>query len=423
MLKKCALFFLITMMILSGSASATTDISLTDLDITPDDLSRGDMAQLTAEYDIRTDRDDTKVVLSFYIDGNLEKSATRYYDEDDEDRFLTYTYSHDTEDMETGIHTAEVIAKIYRGTSLMKSTDSISRNFEIEEHKRKIDLTMNIYPKDATIGENIHVFGYVDPTDEIIDIMVDGLPKKTAFPNANGYYSTFLKIDSYGAHTITSSVEDSVNQETVRVRAKDKTTTDRPAQDKTRDIIITIKTPETKDGTDDIPQDGIDDIEIPGKDDRFNYIKVMVSNKVLDVNRYESNMLRITVGNHDNESHLFTIDSDFDNDMVFLPEPEVIDEGQKKMLPVYFSVDKEPGRYYGIIYVRHEDDIVREIPITVFVSENDDIGKQDSSFYGPLDTDAMIVIVSIILIITIMMLIRRSSSKKIEPLELSSLKG
>ncbi|MEA2003917.1 MAG: hypothetical protein U9O53_03070, partial [archaeon] len=334
--------------LLSSTAyAATTDISISDIDITPKKIYQGITAQITVDLDIETPEDESKVTLSFYIDGDLEKKVTRYYSE----KSHSYTYSYDTEDIEIGTHTVEVVTRIYRGTSTIKAEDSMTKKFEIEEKTPVIDITMNVYPKDVTIDENIQVFGYVDPTDEIISIFVDGIAKKTTVPDINGFYSTYLKIGKIGDHVITVSVSDSKKHKIVNVIKKPEITEIMPEEPK-KDIIITIIEPEPE-------KDEIIDKETnqdtEKEEETFSYITVEASNKILDINQYESNIVRLTITNHEDKSHLFSIDTNFNNEMIFVPQPEVIKPGQSKILPLYFSADENPGRHYGIIYVRNEE--------------------------------------------------------------------
>ncbi|MEA1909872.1 MAG: hypothetical protein U9M89_02545, partial [Patescibacteria group bacterium] len=210
-----AIIFLIFILMPSISY-ALTDISVSDIEITPKNILSDEITHITVNFDTETSEDESKVTLSFYIDGNLEKKVTRYYSE----KSYSYTYSYDTEDLSIGAHTVEVIANIYRGTSIIKATDSATKIFYIEEPAQKIDLTMNIYPKYAETDKNIRVFGYVDPTDEVIDIFVDGIPKRTTISDVNGYYSTFIKIKAKGTHIITASVYDSKKHETVNIIEK-----------------------------------------------------------------------------------------------------------------------------------------------------------------------------------------------------------
>ena len=415
-MKNIILSTILFLVILSGSAYAVTDISISDIDISPKKIYEGDTMQITVDFDVETAEDESKVTLSFYIDGNLERKITRYYSE----RSESYTYSHDTEDMEIGMHTAEVITRIYRGTSVIKAEDSKTEKFEILEKKPTPDLTMNIYPKEAKTDDNIHIFGYVDPTDELIEILVDGMPKTTTIADINGYYSNFVKIDKPGDHVITVIVGDSKRHKIVNIAQIPDETEMLPEEPK-KDVVITIIEPvkeEIQPETEDITTE-IKEIE---EEIEFNHIKVETSNKELEVTQYESNLLRLTITNNENVSHLFSVDSDFQDKNIFLPEPEVIKSGQSKILPIYFSIDDKPGRYYGIIYVRNEERIVKEIPLTLFVSENDYLKETMAQpFLGPANTQLMIMLLTIFAIVIIMGLANRITKKTIRPLELSDI--
>ncbi len=376
MIRKIIISAIIFLALISGTAYAATDISISDIDITPKTIYEGETAQVTVDFDVETPEDESKVTLSFYIDGYLERKITRYYSE----RTHSYTYSHDTEDMDIGTHTVEIVARIYRGTSLIKAEDSMTKKFDIEEKTPVIDITMNVYPKDATVNENIQIFGYVDPTDEVISIFIDGIAKKTTVPDINGYYSTFVKIEKTGDHVITASIGDSKKHRIVNVAEVPEPVETMP-QEPEKDIVITIIEPETKEDKETI------------EEEKINYITVEASNKEIDVNQYESNIVRVTITNHEDRSHLFSVDTDFDNDMVFIPQPEIIKPEQTKILPLYFSVDEKPGRYYGIIYVRNEERIISEIPLTVFVSENDQLKETAAQpFFSPVTSDMLMLL-------------------------------
>ncbi|MCK5234828.1 MAG: hypothetical protein KAJ88_03210 [Candidatus Aenigmarchaeota archaeon] len=399
----------------STAYAATTDISISDIDITPKKIYQGEMAQITVDLDIETPEDESKVTLSFYIDGDLEKKVTRYYSE----KSHSYTYSYDTEDTEIGTHTVEVVTRIYRGTSTIKAEDSMTKKLEIEEKAPVIDVTMNVYPKDVTVNENIQVFGYVDPTDEIISIFVDGIAKKTTVPDINGFYSTYLKIGKTGDHVITASVSDSKKHKIVNVAEKPEITEIMPEEPK-KDIIITIIEPEPE-KDEDIDKETDQETEEEKEEEIFSYITVEASNKILDINQYESNIVRITITNYEDRSHLFSIDTNFANEMIFIPQPEVIKPGQSKILPLYFSADENPGRHYGIIYVRNEERIVSEIPLTVFISENDYIKETVTQPIGPAAADMLMILVAIIAIVLMMGITHRITKRTTRPLEVSDI--
>ncbi len=403
MIRKIIISAIIFLALISGTAYAATDISISDIDITPKTIYEGETAQVTVDFDVETPEDESKVTLSFYIDGYLERKITRYYSE----RTHSYTYSHDTEDMDIGTHTVEIVARIYRGTSLIKAEDSMTKKFDIEEKTPVIDITMNVYPKDATVNENIQIFGYVDPTDEVISIFIDGIAKKTTVPDINGYYSTFVKIEKTGDHVITVSIGDSKKHRIVNIAEVPEPVETMP-QEPEKDIVITIIEAE-------------EDKEI-AEEEKINYITVEASNKEIDVNQYESNIVRVTITNHEDRSHLFSVDTDFDNDMVFIPQPEIIKPEQTKILPLYFSVDEKPGRYYGIIYVRNEERIISEIPLTVFVSENDQLKETAAQpFFSPVTSDMLMLLLAIFAIVLMMGMAHRITRKTVRPLELSDM--
>ena len=140
------------------------------------------------------------------------------------------------------------------------------------------------------------------------------------------------------------------------------------------------------------------------------------------MNQYESNIVRVTITNHEDRSHLFSVDTDFDNDMVFIPQPEIIKPEQTKILPLYFSIDEKPGRYYGIIYVRNEERIISEIPLTVFVSENDQLKETAAQpFFSPVASDMFILLLAIFAIVLMMGMAHRITRKTVRPLELSDM--
>ncbi|NOQ38449.1 hypothetical protein GQ472_06195 [archaeon] len=405
MIRKIIISAIIFLALISGTAYAATDISISDIDITPKTIYEGETAQITVDIDVETPEDESKVTLSFYIDGYLEKKITRYYSE----KTHSYTYSHDTEDMDIGTHTVEIVARIYRGTSIIKAEDSMTKKFDIEEKTPIIDITMNAYPKDATVNENIQVFGYVDPTDELISIFVDGIAKKTTVPDVNGYYSTFVKISKTGDHVITASVGDSKKHRIVNIAEEPEPVETIPPEPK-KDIVIIIIEPETEEDKETI------------EEEKISYITVEASNKEIDVNQYESNIVRVTITNHEDKNHLFSIDTTFDNEIVFIPQPEIIKPEQTKVLSLYFSVDEKPGRYYGIIYIRNEERIVSEIPLTVFVSENDYIKETVSQpFFSPVASDMFILLLVIFAIVLMMGIAHRITKKTVRPLELSDM--
>ncbi|MCK5452687.1 MAG: hypothetical protein KAI51_04560, partial [Candidatus Aenigmarchaeota archaeon] len=245
----------------------------------------------------------------------------------------------------------------------------------------------------------------------IISIFVDGIAKKTTVPNINGFYSTYLKIGKTGDHVITASVGDSKKHKIVNIAEKPEITEIMPEEPK-KDIIITIIEPEPEKDQ---------EIEEEKEEEIFSYITVEASNKVLDINQYESNIVRITITNHEDKSHLFSIDTNFANEMIFIPQPEVIKPGQSKILPLYFSADENPGRHYGIIYVRNEERIVSEIPLTVFISENDYLKETVTQPIGPAVADILMILLAIIAIVLMMGITHRITKRTTRPLEVSDI--
>ncbi|MCK5235259.1 MAG: hypothetical protein KAJ88_05430, partial [Candidatus Aenigmarchaeota archaeon] len=80
------------------------------------------------------------------------------------------------------------------------------------------------------------------------------------------------------------------------------------------------------------------------------------------------------------------------------------------------------GRYYGIIYVRNEERIISEIPLTVFVSENDYIKETVSQpFFSPVASGMLMLLLAISAIVLMRGITHRITKKIIRPLELSDI--
>ena len=65
------------------------------------------------------------------------------------------------------------------------------------------------------------------------------------------------------------------------------------------------------------------------------------------------------------------LETSFDDELVFLPDSEIVRPGGRKYLDVYFAPSIDFGNYEGFVYVMSDEGLVAELPVRLFVMRTD----------------------------------------------------
>lgn len=154
-----------------------------------------------------------------------------------------------------------------------------------------------------------------------------------------------------------------------------------PAQPEPQQPIPTIETETTVTSTPDNPitkvvvKDGKVTIEKPiiqiienKTEPNFKYASADFSNKELDVRQKGGNLLKISVTNHLGEDSLFSVKTTFPEEVVFVPEQQVLKEGETKTFSLYFMPGEMEERIYGEVSVMQNGNELETERVSVFVA-------------------------------------------------------
>ncbi|MCK4550674.1 MAG: hypothetical protein KAT91_01855, partial [Candidatus Aenigmarchaeota archaeon] len=266
-------------------------------------------------------------------------------------------------------------------------------------------LSATINPKDtAKTGEWIHIYGYAMDGNYgskiAVRIYKDSSYIEQVMPKSTGYYSAYVRFYDAGEHmirvrvgslektkqifiegvpkaleTTTDPIVTDVTDTTEKEKAYEQTinnynTTNNNITNKYYTVIVVADENKTVNvaGTDiTITVDSPEDKEEVIEENMPEFVDVNVNSKVLNIEQYSGNTLKITVTNHMNEAKLFSIETDFDDALAFVSGPVVVLPGETKILPVYFSTRGIQGKYDGTIKVLQDDAVVKEFPVTIHV--------------------------------------------------------
>jgi hypothetical protein len=247
----------------------------------------------------------------------------------------------------------------------------------------EIALSMNIYPAKINPDEWVHIDGFARigsmAIENPISIYKDDVYIGSVTAESSGYYSTYVKFTNIGLHVIKLNVG---GIEETRYARVEKESTEK----------------------------------VEGK---LGTVSVDISNTEIDLPKKGTNLLRITVNNNLGRAELFGLGGDFENVEFFVPHDEIIEEGESKIFSVYFGPVNEPGRYNGVISVTQSDEVIKEVPVSLYVSSFEEAKKVGLfSIFKIFAPFALGIIVVVFIIILIIMRINKSSFQRISrPLE------
>ncbi|MBW6451141.1 MAG: hypothetical protein K0B02_00235 [DPANN group archaeon] len=269
-------------------------------------------------------------------------------------------------------------------------------------------ISLNIYPLEIYTENFVTIYGYVGPVEgkQYVHMYVDTDYMGLVKVNQDGYYTKDIRMFDDGRHKITVRINNVEKYGYIQVIQAPPYTINTQ-----RDCTICETT---------IIYDNTVIISDEPKEKEHKYVTVDVSTNEIDLNRYEGNTIIIKVTNNLGENEIFSIETDFDQNMLFLPHKEVIDDSKSKLFHIYFNPRDKEGRYYGTIYVKQDTTIIREIPITLFVAKNpiDNTNKNTMSGIYEIIGLLLLTIIFSAIIITTLMKNTRTSPK---PLSLNHL--
>ena len=235
-------------------------------------------------------------------------------------------------------------------------------------------LSLSLSKSSANIGEWVSVSGYAT-RDGLrragsVTIYRDGASLGVIPTTENGYYSTQVRFDSRGTHWITAIVGDVRKDKYIYINAQESATAPKPIQTQptaTQTIVSSNYTAVivvTPDGSKIIYPEAI---APRGKYQGFSFVNVETSTKEVGASQYSRGRLIISVTNHLGRSGLFKVETDFNEKWAYLPEADVIKDGETKNLDVYFNPDAA-GSFNGSIYIFEGATLIERVPLSLFVA-------------------------------------------------------
>lgn len=273
-------------------------------------------------------------------------------------------------------------------------------------------IMVTLSSTEITAGDSVKASGYVTPHDveRFVHIHVDGAYLGLVTADREGYYSKTLTFEEPGIHTVKASADsaESVAWLAVRERAAEETIPLEPSLVNATVIIVRDGAAiyyERPLGT--APESGV------------GVATIRASAKELDIGAYESNLLKITVTNQLGRDELFSVGSDFPSEMVFLPSPEIVRDGETRVLSAYFMAFEDGSKTEGNIYVSMGGELVKTIPLTVYVTHEQPARKAEAPM---IPTGGVLALAFLFLIVLAFVLVRNRLSETVRPLELGDLR-
>ena len=359
----------------------------------------------------------------------------------------------------------------------------------IETHGYTLSLSISP-KDEAFTGDWIKTSGYARQnsagTTKKLNIYKDDTYEKTIIPNENGDYTDYVKFDTLGYHKISVELENIKKDKIILIRQKetpaqdtdDAGTTIIETQNQQYTIIIVkegkeriyreshdtdsetnrkletiasqINTTNSKLETinENIAEtnrntntnfeevkEKIDELgekletareQNAEEEDLYKYVDIETSNKELVVSNFGANLVTITIANHLGSKNVFSVGTDFDDNWVFLPNSEIIENRETKALQIYFNPINAKGEYKGNITVYKGNETIKKIPLTLYVTEpvteekKKTEDKHDTTeFIGPKTATGIIFLIALFIIVNILLYYRKTRYDKEEkrPLE------
>ncbi|MCK5322210.1 MAG: hypothetical protein KAJ47_03015, partial [Candidatus Aenigmarchaeota archaeon] len=212
--------------------------------------------------------------------------------------------------------------------------------------------------KDVEIGERVRVYGYITDLDYLLGyahFYIDDILIEPIVVNSEGYYEKYLTFSNSGLQKISVKYKGYMTDDYIYVGSE-------------RDENAAVIVPDV------VKPYKITIIRVENVVQEYSYgkefIDVYASQKEVDLSGDSGSILRVAITSHLKNAERIVVETNFDEEMVFLPDSEIIKPGERKYMDLYFAPSIDYGKYDGIVSVRAGDEIVAELPVSVFVLKN-----------------------------------------------------
>ncbi len=438
--------------------AADCDVYIKDISVNPIDADVGDLLKIDVDFRIDCGCCDPEVKLRLYIDGDLKESYTQYHSEG--------THSHrfylNTDSFKRGYHTLKIKAYVY-DNGYTEDTDIKEKTFYLHSYTTnqihdlsisRIEYTSKVEPlekiavkvtvenKGNNKENNVRVLIELDDATEQSNLfsLSAGQKKTTTIyirsPEFQGSYK--MKIKAYNYYDQETEVERIIvrepdEPETATETVQKETKEPAPEKEKTTEsitvpdnlvAIIIVRGEDIETIYFDKPEDQelynqTNETKEEPLPPKYKYITVDVSSKELDVVKGEGNFVKIIVSNHMGEEQLIKIETDFRYEWVFVPHAEVLDNEETKNFYVYFN-PTTAGSYEGNIYVKKDDEVIKTIPLSLFIPTHEKIKKEHIGLIGSVEFSELLILMALLFFVVFFGISYKKLMGATRPLEVKS---
>lgn len=262
----------------------------------------------------------------------------------------------------TGSYTLSIKATNSLTTATTESTVTVGTT----------SLTLSALPSTASIGEWVRVSGTAKIEDNAASfayVYVDDTLTTSVKPTDEaGYYSAYVQMLKAGTSTIKVKAGGSEKSATITIDGGTVTT-------------VSVSTGTTT---------------VTSITQKNAYVDIDVSTKELDIEQYKGNLLDIKVTNHLGTEETFKIVSNFSQDWAFTPGAKTLDDSENAVFRMFFSPGEKLGRYSGEIYVVQGSEIIKTIPLSIFVAPSPSrearLPTEQLGFIGDIGTEGYVAL-------------------------------
>ncbi|VVB59537.1 Uncharacterised protein [uncultured archaeon] len=288
-------------------------------------------------------------------------------------------------------------------------------------------ISLTLKKTAANLGEWVEIYGYATrgnyASETAVSLYIDGVSSNVIPTRENGYYYTKLKFDTPGSHKIQVMAGGLTTSQTIYISAPQTQPAAAPLQPGAQEITIPqgnytaiiIVTGESQYVV--YPQAMSKANNVSAKADKYNnfsFVNIDVSTKELDVMQNAGNLLKITMTNHLGRNEIFSVSTDFDQKWTYAPEADVITDGGKRVFQIYFNPDRE-GTFAGNVFVKQNGNVIKTIPVSLFVSPRQTEMKEAFPFGFALSTAKIAVLAMILAAAVLTLHFGLQKPKALEP--------
>ena len=358
--------------------TSTFHIDIDKVEITPENPELGDTIRFKMRLDVEGELDDNEVWMKFLVNNVTRKKPVTSFDEGE--HWYTIGYYLDPEYIHEMYNNFKIVVSLYDDDGNLKDYDTYMKRVRVEgdftpeddddENGDELDepdeqlilsrpsISINYYPKDVEIGERVRVYGYITDLDYLLGyahFYIDDILIEPIVVNSEGYYEKYLTFSNSGLQKISVKYKGYMTDDYIYVGSE-------------RDENAAVIVPDV------VKPYKITIIRVENVVQEYSYgkefIDVYASQKEVDLSGDSGSILRVAITSHLKNAERIVVETNFDEEMVFLPDSEIIKPGERKYMDLYFAPSIDYGKYDGIVSVRAGDEIVAELPVSVFVLKN-----------------------------------------------------